>query len=145
MTGAAATDAELQRLLRDLSEAPRSIQTGTRRVMRQVGADVLADAKSNAGWSTQIPAAMGMRVTLAAGAPGVELRVDTKAARHGRVMEGFSGLVFRHPVFAREGRAQVWVSQTARPYLTPAVNEGAEQFRREAAEAASEALSKHNL
>lgn len=139
------TEAELQQLLRDLSQAPRAIQTGTRRVMRQVGSDVLADAKSNAGWSTKIPGATQMRVTLAGGSPGVELRVDTKAARHGRVMEGFSGLVFRHPVFAREGRAQVWVPQTARPYLTPAVVEGAEEFRREAAAAASEALSEHNL
>lgn len=140
-----ATEAELRGLLRDLSQAPRAIQTGTRRVMRQVGSDVLDAAKSNAGWSTQIPAAMGMRVTLAGDGPGVELRVNTKAARHGRVMEGFSGLVFRHPVFAREGRPQVWVPQTARPYLTPAVAQGADQFRREAAEAASEALSRHNL
>lgn len=140
-----ATDVELRQLLRDLSAAPRAIQTGTRRAMRSTGQTVFSDAKSNAGWSTKIPDAMRLRVTLAGDSPGVELRVDVKAARHARVMEGFSGLVFRHPVFAREGRPQVWVAQNARPYLTPAVVEGADEFRRAAAEAAHEALSSHNL
>lgn len=139
------TLAELQKVLSDLRGAERKIQTGTRRALRESGAQMLSDARGKASWSSRIPDATRMRVTLAGASPGIELVVDSKAAPHGRVMEGFRGATFRHPVFERQDRPAVWVDQEARPYLMPALIAGADELVQTVYKVADEALTQHNL
>ncbi|WP_460980004.1 hypothetical protein [Pseudactinotalea suaedae] len=139
------TVGQLRRLLRDLSSAPKTIQRGTRAVMRSEGSQVLADARANASWSSRIPRAMRLQVTLSGSNPGVVIRVDRNAAPHGRVYEGMVGATFRHPVFEQPNRPTVWVAEDARPYLVPAATAAAPRLQRAVATAASQALSENNL
>ena len=141
----AVTVGELQRLLRDLSAAPKAIQRSTRDVMRSEGSQVLADARANAAWSTRIPGAMRLQVSLSGPNPGCVIRVDRGAAPHGRVYEGLVGSTFRHPVFEQPNRPTVWVAEDARPYLVPAAIAAAPRLQRAVAAAADQALSQHNL
>lgn len=117
---------QFEQLQRDLYQMGSRQRAGIRREAERIGQAALSDAKSRAGaWSTRIPSAITMlgytNTTL--GRAGVELRVAvTEQAPHARAYEGISqqGSIhhFRHPVF---GNREVWVSQTTRPYLWPAV------------------------
>lgn len=73
---------------------------------------VVPDAKRNSSWSGRIPKSIGVSVT----AREVKVKTRPNTAPHAGIME-FGG---RHPVF---GNRAVWVNQTARPFLGPAVNE----------------------
>ena len=101
----------------------------------RVGQSALSDARSRAGaWSRRIPSQIsGKPITdMMRGRVGFELRVDvSEAVPHARAYEGISQqgsmAYFRHPVF---GNTEVWVSQSTRPFLWPAVRGRAADLRR---------------
>jgi hypothetical protein len=69
--------------------------------------------KQEASWSSRIP----QTVRISATNKGVAIRAGGRGAPHAYAFEhhGITG-EFRHPVF---GNRAVWVSQPARPFLTP--------------------------
>jgi len=116
------TDQVLQ-LRRDLLKVPQEAQRGLRRAVREIGSDVQQTSQANASWSSRIPGAHFMRVSLSQSRPGVFIRVDHNKAPHARPYEGILQWTFRHPVY---GDRENWVEQQSRPYLVPALesNEG---------------------
>lgn len=126
--------AQFARFQRDLKrldpELKKQLNKELRGFLRQL---VIPDAKSNASWSSRIPGAIRPRVTTRR----VGLRVAAKRAPHARPFEGISqGATFRHPVF---GNRNVWVPQSARPFLKPAVEENRDEFMDAAGKALDEA------
>jgi hypothetical protein len=107
----------------ELRTMPAEIRKQLRPALKQAAQPIVTAAKSNASWSTRIPAAINVRVLK----KGVEIRVNRKKAPHGRVYEGLSGMTFRHPVF---GDRDVWRAQRARPYLLPAVRAHRDEVRK---------------
>jgi hypothetical protein len=109
----------------------RELNKQFREVMRQ---HVLPAARSNASWSSRIPGAIKPQVTQRQ----IALRVARKQAPHGRPYEGLQWgargrSTFRHPVF---GNRNVWVAQSTRPFLQPAMDAN----REKAVEAAKQAV-----
>jgi hypothetical protein len=113
----------LRLLVQELGQMPAVIRTGLRVGFRKAGQGVLADARSNASWSSRIPGAMSLRTSTKANSAGVFIRVDARKAPHARPYEGVTGRndSFRHPVF---GNREVWVAQRTRPFLFPAAIKG---------------------
>jgi len=119
--------AEVQGLAARLARIPNDFRRETRKALQPVGQRILRDAQANASWSSRIPAAIALRVTLAGRRPGIALRVSVGQAPHARVFEGLLGDTFRHPLFGDEP----WYAQAARPYALPAVVAGGEQIAEE--------------
>lgn len=113
-------------LLRALSRIPRELHRQIRPRLREVGQDTMREAAVNASWSTRIPRALSVRVTLAGRRPGVSIRASLKIAPHARALEGIIDDPFKHPVFGDYG---IWVSQAARPYLLPATHAAGPRLR----------------
>lgn len=113
----------LRLLVHELGAMPPAIRTGLRVGFRKAGMGVMADAKTNAAWSSRIPAAMSLRTSTKSANAGVFIRVDAKKAPHARPYEGFGnrGTSFRHPVY---GNRENWVTQATRPFLYPAAVKG---------------------
>jgi hypothetical protein len=115
-------------------ELAKSLNKELKRVVTET---IMPAARSNAGWSSRVPAAIKPQATT----KGMGLRVARGKAPHGRPFEGIGGNgTFRHPVF---GNKQVWVAQTTRPFLQPAFDanrekavEGAQKAMMEAAKSA---------
>ena len=117
---------ELDRLVADLSKLPREVRRQVIPALERAARPIERDMKRRASWSTRIPGAISVETSSgglfgARRAPGVRLRVDSRAAPHARPLEGFSRPVFRHPVY---GNRQVWVSQRARSFFAPAIRAG---------------------
>lgn len=135
---------QFSQLARDLHAMGPEIRRQLRDRLTAIGSPLLADARSRAGWSTRIPAAIAVKPLLseARSTVGVELRVTVGPnAPHARAYEG-SGQAgtFRHPVFGRDR----WVPQSTRPYAWPAVlakRADAERLTADAVEAAARAAS----
>lgn len=111
-------------LRRDLLKVPPQMQKSLRRTVREIGSEVQQTSEANASWSSRIPGAHFMRVSLSQSRPGVFIKIDHNKAPHARPYEGILQWTFRHPVF---GDRENWVSQASRPYLIPALesNKGA--------------------
>jgi hypothetical protein len=107
----------------------------------EAGRPVLARMKSNADWSTRIPAAISVRALTTA--LGVEFRVSSTRAPHARPLEndGQTG-TFRRPVYGHRGR---WVSQEARPFFYRAVEESADQETELVGDAVMQAAEQHGF
>lgn len=84
------------------------------------GEIVAAKARSNASFSSRIPASIKVRRR----GSRVKIQAGSSLAPHAAPLEnhGRPG-TFRHPVF---GDREVWVSQPARPFLTPAAEDSVE-------------------
>lgn len=111
-------------LVGELGAMSPAMRTELRRGFRAAGAKALARAKSNASFSSRIPAAITVRPLTGARSAGVFLRVNKERAPHARSLEGIgtagvggAARFFRHPVFGRD----VWVDQPTRPFMVPAV------------------------
>lgn len=107
---------ELQDLSKDLRRLSPSLQKGFLKQLGATGEVVAREARSNAGFSTRIPASVKVRRR------GVQVRVQAGGAKapHAAALEhgGLAGQ-FRHPVF---GNRAVWVDQAAHPFLEPALH-----------------------
>ncbi len=108
--------------LRDLIEdfggkMPKEVKAEIRPLLRKTGAGALADVRRNAAWSKKIPKATRLQLSLAGKRPGAAVVTRRKDAEHARPLEhqGKPGRV-RHPLFGDRKR---WVTQPARPFMTP--------------------------
>jgi len=106
---------ELRNFIKEHGKFDRDTRTWIRKRMRESAQPVLANAKSNASWSTRIPGAIKLSISLTTRRTGVSLRVNRKKAPHGRPYEnlGKPGK-FRHPFFGDRTR---WFEQPARPFF----------------------------
>lgn len=139
------TDAStgVRHLTADLARVPESIRRGLRPAMREAGQRVLTDARRRASWSSRIPGAMSIRVSLSGDRPGVMITVSAARAPHARPYEGILGASeFWHPVF---GNRAAGVREATRPYLWPAAKAAAPQVQRDVRDAIDRAMRAHNL
>ncbi|MEV4059725.1 HK97 gp10 family phage protein [Nonomuraea dietziae] len=134
---------DLRRLIRGVGKLPDDIRTELRPALRKAGQGALLRAQINASWSTRIPSAIRLQVSLTGKRPGVALVVDQRKAPHGRALEnlGQQGTI-RHPVF---GRRDVWVRQRARPYLFRAAQAEMERMDTDIGAAVEAAARKHGF
>lgn len=105
---------ELKDLARDLRRINPVLSRGFLKSLGKAGDVVAVKARSNASFSTRIPKTIKVRRR------GVSVRVQAggPSAPHAAPFEhGGTPGTFRHPVF---GNREVWVTQTAHPFLTPA-------------------------
>lgn len=101
-----------------MARAPRELRAELRPAMRAAGGAVRDAAASNASWSRRIPASLRVSVLFGARTAGVVVKARSSVAPHAKAYEGRTGATFRHPVF---GDRDVWVTQSARPFLRPAL------------------------
>ncbi len=125
----------------DLSRVPEDMRGQVRKAVRAAGQSTLDDARSNASWSSRIPGALTMRVSLAGNYPGVVVLARASVAPHARPYEGILSDPFRHPTWG----TPPWVPQSARPFLFPAAEANAEPFRQGVRDAVDAALRANNL
>lgn len=134
---------ELQELILDLGKVPAEVRRELRPALVRAAQPMLADARGRASWSSRIPGAISVQVSLASRNPGVRLVVNSAKAPHARPYEMGSKRngrgTLRHPVFAdaaRQTREEwTWVSQRTRPFLFAAADAGREGVMRETAAA----------
>lgn len=121
---------EVEELVKELRKVPQELKRELRPGLRAAGRVVADDAKRRASWSSRIPRAIRVSTTFGKRNAGVSVVVNKNKAPHARPFEhgGRSGK-FRHP---RWGDREHWYSQTARPFLYPALlakgDEAAEQI-----------------
>lgn len=123
---------ELRKFIRDMGKIPPDIRQELRPRLRKIGEKALLQAKANASWSTRIPAATRLQVSLSKSSAGIALVVNSKRAPHARYYEndGKPG-TFRHPLF---GNRKHWFTQAARPFLLPAARPWDRQIDQEIGE-----------
>ena len=133
---------QLQALIRDLGAIPPAARKTMRPAINRAGRLVLTQMKTNASWSTRIPAAITMRAATG-GTVGVTFRVNATRAPHARPYEhdGAAG-TFRHPVY---GNREVWVSQAARPFFYRAVQQYTDQVVQLLGDAVEQAARQHGF
>lgn len=110
---------ELKELAEEFGgKIPADLKKALRPVLRQTAQPALRAVKDKASWSSRVPAATRLQVSLAGKRPGVAIVVDRKKAPHARNWEhdGRAGRT-RWPVF---GNREVWAQAPSRPFLTPA-------------------------
>lgn len=133
---------ELQRLIRDLGKLPPDLRKELRPALRKAAHPVLMEMRSNAGWSTRIPAATRISTSLSGSGAGVTLKVNSSLAPHGRPYEhGGAAGNFRHPVFGTKN----WVPQRARPFFFRAVDDRANDVRDSLSDAVIEVAKRHGF
>lgn len=110
---------EIRQLIKDLGEMPPELRKQLRPALKSAAEPIVIAARGRASWSSRIPGAIALSVRLSRRNPGVAIVVRKAKAPHGRPFEGITGATtFEHPVFGHRDRV---VTQTARPYLEPAV------------------------
>lgn len=108
---------ELRDLIEDFGgKMPKEVKAEIRPLLRKTGQGALMAVRSNASWSTKIPAATRLQITLAGKRPGVAVVTNRHKAPGARPLEhqGRRGRL-RHPVF---GNRENWVTQPSNPYMT---------------------------
>ena len=121
----------LAQLTKDLARIEPELRKELRNRFRELIQPVADDAKSRASWSSRIPNAI--RISL--GAKNMSLTAKAVDAPHAKAYEGLakgsgSRSGFRHPVYGRD----VWVSQSTRPFLLPAVQAHSDEVYRKVEE-----------
>jgi hypothetical protein len=116
---------ELRRLSKELGGIPKDLRKRLRTDIKKAAKPVHDQAKHNARWSKRIPRATRIAVRFAKRDPHAAITTSHKRAPHAHAYEnkGKQG-EFRHPVHAnpRKPRTEwTWVSQKARPFLSPAL------------------------
>lgn len=120
-----AMSAELDKLIADFRSMPLDTRRKLRTDIRRIARPVLDQVKSNASWSSRIPAASRIKVGYGKKGAGATVVTSARRAPHARPYEhgGVAG-IFRHPVY---GNRKNWVPQQARPFFFRAVWEAAPQ------------------
>ena len=123
-----------------LEAVPAALRPAMRGPLTAAGRVVRDAAARNAAWSSRIPAALRVRVSLGGrNGIGVTVSASHTAAPPARPYEGMVSNPFRHPVF---GNREVWVPQTTRPFLRPAADASRAGIERAAEQAVSEAFAR---
>lgn len=111
------TKNELRDLISDMGgKMPKEIKAEIRPLLRTTGQSALIAVRGNASWSTKIPKATRLQISLAGKRPGVAVVTNKNRAPGARPLEhqGRPGK-FRHPLF---GDRKNWVTQPAQPFMT---------------------------
>jgi len=114
----------LRSFAKALRVAEPALAKGLRLAYRAAGDEVASDARRRADYSTRIPGSIRVRTTQTAAVSviaGGPQALDAAPLEH----QGLPGS-FRHPVF---GNRAVWVDQTARPFLHPALEAKGEEAK----------------
>lgn len=128
-------------LVRDLKKYAPEVAKQYTRDLKGIAASTAATARGNASWSTRIPGAIGVSATN----KGAALKVSRRKAPHGSLYERGpkgGGNTFRHPVF---GNREVWVTQSTRPFLKPAIDVHYHELIRDGEQALRRALKTAGL
>ncbi|MEU8379780.1 HK97 gp10 family phage protein [Streptosporangium sp. NPDC048865] len=92
---------EIRKLVRDFNKIPPDLRKELRPALKKGAQPILAEARSNASWSTRIPRATRIASSFTKRRGGVTIVVSAKRAPHGRPYENLGAPgTFRHPVFA---------------------------------------------
>jgi hypothetical protein len=97
-----------------------SVRRELRKAVREEGEILLASIKTKAAWSSRIPGATSIAVTLGVKSANVRIRTDKKKAPHARPFDrGTSTGKLRHPVFARgaDKATWSWTTEPTRPFF----------------------------
>lgn len=138
---------ELRAFIKQHGKLDKDIKRFLRKRMREAAQKPLAQAKRNASWSSRIPRATRLSISLSKRRTGITLRTKRNIAPHGRPYEhkGQQGR-FRHPVFPdpkKDRRQWKWVYQTARPFLWPAAKPWRKNIDKEIGKALDEVRRMH--
>jgi hypothetical protein len=109
---------DLADLIADLGgKMPKEIKGKIRPLLRKTGSGALRAVRGNASWSTTIPRATVLQISLAGKRPGVAIVTKRIKARQARNLEhqGKPGRA-RAPLF---GNPKRWFSQPAKPFMLP--------------------------
>lgn len=114
-----------EQIAADMAALTPATRKAIRPKLREAGQSIVDDAKTNAAWSSRIPATIKMVVSFRADREGVTITAGGPSAPHARPYEDVTGKgKFRHPVFADSAnltrKAWSWVDQASRPFLLPA-------------------------
>ena len=116
-----------RQLQRDLKDLGPGVKKELDDEIKTIAGHILSDAKARAGWSSRIPGSLAVSVTTTR----VGVKASKRKAPHARAFEGVrragfgSSPSFRHPVYGNRG---VWVTQTTRPFMAPAIRENQADF-----------------
>lgn len=118
---------------KQIADVPKNLRKELRPRLRKAAERIVTTARSNASWSSRIPAALRVEVRARS---GVQIVADKATAPHARLYEfGQDRRGFRHPVF---GNMDVWVQEQTRPFLIPAVVQHGQNVVQEIQEAIEE-------
>lgn len=112
------TKNDIADLIADLGgKMPKETKAKIRPLLRKTGAGALRAVRGNASWSTKIPRATRLQISLAGRRPGVAIVTQRSKAQHARNLEhqGKPGRA-RAPLF---GNPKRWFSQPAKPFMLP--------------------------
>jgi hypothetical protein len=127
---------ELDRLVRDLRELPRSVRRELKPALRRVADATANDMRRRSAWSSRIPGAVSVQHQPGAAAgEGFRIAVDASKAPHARPWEGNGRNGLRHRVFGRD----VWVTEPARKFFFVSVDAGQQRLNAEVATAVQSA------
>lgn len=130
---------EVKAFADQLRHVPPELRRGLRREIRKAGEALVNDIRSNASWSSRIPAATKIRVGFGARSAGVTVQVDAGQAPHARPLEfGNRGAFNRHPVFGGD----TWVDQPTRPFFMRAVRSNEPKVVRAVGDAIEQAFAR---
>lgn len=112
-----------------LTQLAKDLSTITPKVLQEmvgslkIAAELVAEsARTEASWSTRIPAT----IRVAGASPrSITVKAGGADAPHAYTFEAPDGKPVRHPVF---GNRAVWVEQTPRPFLRPALDAHMEEL-----------------
>lgn len=123
---------DFSRLVRDIRDFDPKLANATRRRLRDAAKPAVADVqrrlmgrtfKTDAGLARGLAAGTKVSIRTAKRGGGIAITTTT-AGFKGADREAKAAMVraynkrsFRHPVFKREGRPEVWVRQNGRPYF----------------------------
>lgn len=122
---------EITQLARDLRALGGTTSRNLNKEFKTGVTEVANAAKANASWSSRIPGAIKVQTARSLAHPGADIVVS--GLPHPRLYEGFTKGgrgKFRHKVFDKPPKRAVWVSQSTRPYIRPAVAENAEGLKK---------------
>lgn len=125
---------DLADLISDLGgRMPAEMKRAIRPLLRRTGQAALVAVRGNASWSTQIPRATRLQISLAGKRPGVAIVTRRTQAPHARNLEhqGRPGRA-RAPLF---GNPRRWFSQPAKPFMLPEAPRWQAAARREIGDA----------
>jgi hypothetical protein len=122
--------ADLGVAMNDLDAKQQSaVKRHIRKTVREFGQELTTQIKSNASWSSRIPATVRVNVTFTTKSAGASVIAGGKSAPHARPLERgnkSSGGGLRHPVFARKDKGRdewTWVDMPTRPFFFKAVQQ----------------------
>ncbi|MEV0237562.1 HK97 gp10 family phage protein [Nonomuraea sp. NPDC050786] len=135
---------ELRDLIGDFGgKMPKEVKAEIRPLLRKTGQGALMAVRSNASWSTRIPAATRLQISLTGKRPGVAVVTNRHKAPGARPLEhrGRRGRL-RHPVF---GNRDVWVTQPSNPFMTSEAPKWQAEVRKGIGDAVDQVARRHGF